>query len=93
MKRIWNWFLYKDAHLDWLKHLTLGTLGYLFALGLMEYIQDNISLSLTIAMFFAVALGVGKEIYDKFKGKLSEGIDIIWTVVLPTIITIIILIA
>lgn len=93
MKRIINWFLNEDAHLDWLKHLILGTICFIAVLVAMEYFQDDKFLSFTIANFAAIFLGVGKEVYDKIKGKPSEGRDIIWTIkggVLITLIYIII---
>ena len=90
MKKIINWFLYQDGHLDWLKHLIIGTVAYLLTLGAMEFIQDNLGASLTVAVFTSAGLGVAKEIYDKFKGKKSEARDIVWTFIGGLVITIII---
>jgi len=90
MKKIINWFLYQDGHLDWLKHLILGTVAYLLTLGAMEFIQDDLGTSLIVAVFASVGLGVAKEIYDKFNGRESEGRDIVCTFIGGLIITIII---
>lgn len=87
IKNIWNWFLYKDGHLDWLKHEILGTLVFLISCGIIKYFKQDNFLVLTVGWFACFIVASGREIYDHiYKGKKEHAWDILWTIKTPSII-------
>lgn len=93
MKNIINWFLHEDGHLDWLKHMILGTLFFALSLFVMIVIQDDVLLSLTASMFATVFAGLGRELYNQYVQKKSASAhDILNTIIVPLIISIVIIV-
>lgn len=86
--RVWNWFLYEDGHLDWLKHDILGTIAYAITFIVMSFLQEQLLLSLILAIGAAIIIGVGREVYDQYKeGKEADAWDILWTIKTPIVIS------
>lgn len=92
IKGIIHWFLYEDGHLDWLKHLILGTGFFILVFIIIQLVQEDRGLSLTVANFATVFLGAGKELYDHgVKNKSAEGRDIFFTALGGVCITILLI--
>jgi hypothetical protein len=75
-KKLYNLFL---KYSDKLAHAFYGTLFYLVL---------NFFFSSELSLFLTFALAVGVEIYDKYKGGKADILDILATILIPTILLI-----
>jgi hypothetical protein len=75
-KKLYNLFL---KYSDKFAHAFYGTLFYLFC---------TLLISEEISLFLTFALAVGVEIYDKYKGGKADILDILATILIPTILLI-----